>query len=144
MMRPRYMDHLEGVTDAATFHQLDIDTVYNIYQARDIIYRDATFIGDNRYRHIVANQLETGPIMGEDRLLDEFDIVRGQGIDIFNRFFRRPTRIGIDANRRRGDIADGLYIIEVMFGADFHFENRIVTSNQSLLRHIERRVDADG
>ena len=130
VVRPCNVNHFERGSNPAAFHKLYIDAIHTSSHAGNIFDGDATFVGDDG-RERCPYQFQSCEVMCGNGLLDKFDIVGSEGLNIFDGFFRCPASVGINTKVAVGDIANGFDDVEVVFCADFDFENRIVTATSA-------------
>src|SRR5947209_11189903 len=82
VMRTSYVNHFQGLANAATLHKLDVDTVDMSANPGNIFYSDATLIRDNGDGYIVPYELKASQVMRGNGLLNKLDVIGSQGIDI--------------------------------------------------------------
>lgn len=131
-----------GVNDAqrfderTAFRELEVHTVDDARELRDVGRDEARLIRDDRQRRAVAHELQSLEVLRRQRLFHELDAEFREQWNHLERALRRPPRVRVDAQdlvRRRfaHDANDFL----VAIGAELDLENRI------LLRFRDARAE---
>src|SRR5579875_3798054 len=138
------VDQLKGPVDAATFHQFNVDAIDAADKAWNVFQRDTAFIDNDWDGDLLAQEAQALQVAGGDGLLDKLDTVLSQGVDGADGFLDGPAGIGVNAQSGLRDSADGPHVLNVVPGAYFDLEDRIVAGASCLLGHALRSIEADG
>ena len=81
----------------AALRQLDVDSVNDANETRDVGRHDARLVGDHRKRRAFANEAQAVEIVRGKRLLDVFNATLDEHVDHDECVLGRPRRVRVDA-----------------------------------------------
>ena len=138
------MDHPKGLSRTAAFRQLDVYSVSEAHEPRDVRGNDARLVEDDRQGRTLEHLSEPLAIGRGQRLLDEFDAVVRQEREPSQRLFGAPGRVRVHPQGRLWRFAThDLEGLLVSVRAHLDLQDRVLACASDLLGHDLGLIDPD-